>query len=262
MLRLITLPNNDIGRDFLIADLHGQYDLFLEKIASVNFNPDCDRMFSMGDLVDRGMRSLECLRLIKEPWFHFVLGNHDLALLCFFEMWPEGFHDIHNYLAEDGAWLKALTQEEKFELLNELLPLLRQAPLIVCVNDTTLPFQFVHAEILSAWGDMLPIPAVTDGAVLAHQESLTWGRQLIKRALPISAPSNQNALGVSLTPTPWEPGVRLTYAGHSIVSAPVMYRSHLFIDRGAFRRDDIESDLLLIEHAPFVTQLMRLVPRA
>lgn len=34
-------------------------------------------MFSVGDLIDRGGKSRDCLSLLYEKWFHAVKGNHE-----------------------------------------------------------------------------------------------------------------------------------------------------------------------------------------
>ena len=61
---------NTEGRDFVIGDLHGCFDLFLDLLEEIEFCTFTDRMFSVGDLIDRGDKSIECLRLIKKPWFY------------------------------------------------------------------------------------------------------------------------------------------------------------------------------------------------
>ena len=76
-----TLPPNVDGRDFVIGDLHGCYDEVEQLLSFVNFNTTFDRLFSTGDLIDRGPKSIECLSLLRKPWFYAILGNHEeLAL--------------------------------------------------------------------------------------------------------------------------------------------------------------------------------------
>ena len=72
---------NELGRDFVVGDLHGCIDHFERLLDQIEFDAEKDRMFSVGDLVDRGPDSMACLRLLKEPWFHAVLGNHEDMML-------------------------------------------------------------------------------------------------------------------------------------------------------------------------------------
>jgi serine/threonine protein phosphatase 1 len=74
--RIQRIAANSRGRDFVIGDLHGCLDQLQLKLALVSFAPERgDRLFAVGDLVDRGPDSLGCLNLLREPWFFSVLGN-------------------------------------------------------------------------------------------------------------------------------------------------------------------------------------------
>jgi len=72
---------NEKGKDYIIGDLHGCYDLLIEKMYEIGFDKKIDRLFSVGDLIDRGSKSLDCLKLIHETWFFPVQGNHEDMML-------------------------------------------------------------------------------------------------------------------------------------------------------------------------------------
>ena len=70
--------------NYLIGDVQGccsALDALLEKI---DFSPSRDRIFVLGDLVNRGPRSLETLRRLRGfgDAATCLLGNHDLNLLA------------------------------------------------------------------------------------------------------------------------------------------------------------------------------------
>ena len=69
---------------FAIGDIQGCYDEFRSLLATVRFNASQDHLILVGDLVNRGPRSLEVLRYVKElgPAATAILGNHDLHLLA------------------------------------------------------------------------------------------------------------------------------------------------------------------------------------
>jgi len=57
---------NTQGRDFILADLHGCYRQLMSAMEAVNFDHEKDRIISVGDLIDRGEESFECLKLLRE----------------------------------------------------------------------------------------------------------------------------------------------------------------------------------------------------
>ena len=68
---------NDNGRDFAVGDIHGEFNQLKNLLDHVNFDCQLDRLFSVGDIIDRGPDSMECLALLEKPWFHCVIGNHE-----------------------------------------------------------------------------------------------------------------------------------------------------------------------------------------
>lgn len=65
--------------------MQGCADELQHLLNIINYNSDLDQLWFVGDLVNRGPKSLETLRLIKNlPNTRIVLGNHDLHLLCLY----------------------------------------------------------------------------------------------------------------------------------------------------------------------------------
>lgn len=69
---------------YAIGDLQGCFDEFQKLLAHIGFNHGSDTLWLVGDIVNRGPKSLACLRYIKqhESSIRTVLGNHDLHLLA------------------------------------------------------------------------------------------------------------------------------------------------------------------------------------
>lgn len=77
---------------YLLGDIQGCYDSLQRLLETIHFDPTGDRLWSCGDLVNRGGKSLEVLRLLKSfgQSVSVTLGNHDLHLLANYDRYPQG----------------------------------------------------------------------------------------------------------------------------------------------------------------------------
>jgi serine/threonine protein phosphatase 1 len=250
------LAENKQGRDFIVADLHGCRHLLEDRLAQVQFDPEVDRVLSVGDIVDRGPLSFETLRLIEEPWFEFVIGNHEAMLLTYLRHRASSYHSPRDFLNNGGIWIADLSREQEQYLEHVLLPILAKAPLVLSVEDSDCPFHVLHAEAQGRGtrGLLSNADLQSEETVNFSEVSLTWGRRLVQGAAPAL---NRAALPgqLVLAEPAIEPGLALTYVGHTILPHPVLHRSHLFMDCGAFRAVEGQGYLMLVEHKDVVKHL-------
>lgn len=54
---------------WLVGDLHGCFARLMEALRGRRFDPYQDLLLSVGDLIDRGPQSAECLDLLRYRWF-------------------------------------------------------------------------------------------------------------------------------------------------------------------------------------------------
>jgi bis(5'-nucleosyl)-tetraphosphatase (symmetrical) len=71
---------------YCIGDVHGCFDELIQLLKIVDYNCRYDRLWFVGDLVNRGTKSLEVLRFIRnQNNVKTVLGNHDLTLINLYD---------------------------------------------------------------------------------------------------------------------------------------------------------------------------------
>ena len=70
--------------DYALGDIQGCFDPLQRLLEKIKFDDQSDRLWFVGDLVNRGPDSLNTLRFIKNLPItpRITLGNHDLHLLC------------------------------------------------------------------------------------------------------------------------------------------------------------------------------------
>ena len=65
-------------RTFAIGDIHGKYNLLKKVLRKAEFNYDKDKLIILGDVVDKGKNSKECIEeLTRIKNKIFIIGNHD-----------------------------------------------------------------------------------------------------------------------------------------------------------------------------------------
>lgn len=228
-------PANAHGVDYVVGDLHGHRRQLLDELERLGFDPTRDRLFCTGDLIDRGPDSFGTLKLIMEPWFYFVQGNHEEELPLFLEC-QYGAPGDEEAARETGQdWVYRLSKEDRAYLRLVLLQKIHDAPLVLRVEGES-GFWMVHADrgVFGSYGYPLPLvddarlPFITDDNQL---EALLWSRRLL-RQIPRHELTDRGAY-LAVPGMDWENGVGLTFVGHSYVPKPVLYRSHFFLDTGA-----------------------------
>jgi bis(5'-nucleosyl)-tetraphosphatase (symmetrical) len=122
---------------YAIGDLQGCFTSLEALLVKLPLDWAHDRLWFVGDLVNRGPQSLETLRFVKSLGSRAltVLGNHDLHLLCV----AEGFARHH-----DGDTLQPILAADDGDAL---LHWLRHRPLMHREGG----FALVHAGLLPQW---------------------------------------------------------------------------------------------------------------
>lgn len=122
---------------YIVGDIQGCLTPLLCLLEKVQFNPDQDRLWSVGDIVNRGPNSLGTVRFLMSlgKSFQMVLGNHDLHLLAI---------AFGVKTPKKGDTLDEILQAPDREAIIEWL---RQQPLLFQEGNNVV----VHAGIPPIW---------------------------------------------------------------------------------------------------------------
>lgn len=237
---IVKLPSNQQGKDYVVGDLHGCLELLQRLLDAVQFDPAQDRLFSVGDLIDRGPNSMRCLQFLSEPWFYAVKGNHEQMLLDFFQRYITERHlakldddDLTGFLWNGGNWVEEhflADQQRMTEEFDQGLQWAANLPLLMIVGEDAQRFHVIHAELIkrpfeaedALWLDSdidqwLAESSIPDTAA----KCLLWARAVMEELE--QGPLNR-----------FQPGLSNTFCGHTFGIAPRQAMSHICLDTGAF----------------------------
>lgn len=202
---------NQRGRDFVVGDIHGHFSALEMLLLQVNFDPEHDRVFSVGDMIDRGPESWRVIEFLNHPWFHSIMGNHEQMLLdSAFN--PSIDKNWVNY--NGGEWWRKIPEHYH----DRIRSVVKRLPLAIEINTRSGRIGIVHADIPSgmSWRDFINQLA-NDADV---RDQALWSRsrfkqlQLMGRTQPVE-------------------GIDMVIFGHTPVNQPLQQSNICYIDTGA-----------------------------
>lgn len=220
---------NTKGRDFVVGDIHGHFLAFEKLLWQVDFDPQKDRVFSVGDLIDRGPESERAIEFLNYDWFHAIRGNHEQMLLD-----SAASNQIsRNWTTFNGGdWW----QNIPCHLHHRIRNVISKLPLALEVATGKGRIGIVHADIPTGmtWQNFV--------SQLDHDQDVIdqalWSRtrfkqiQMMGRTQPVS-------------------GIDMIIFGHTPVHKPVRESNIVYIDTGAaYPKDRGLGTLTMLEIQP------------
>lgn len=198
---------NVAGRDFIVGDIHGCFTRLQAHLDRIGFDSACDRLFSVGDLVDRGPESELSYEWLSKPWFHAVRGNHEQMAIDH----VGGFSDERCYIGNGGAWFLGMTRPEQ-KLFADAFSAL---PIAITLETALGPVGIVHAECpADSWGVLLDAMKTETAEQVAM--CCMWSRDRVTNARDDDVE-----------------GVRSVVVGHTPMQNWTSLGNTIYIDTGA-----------------------------
>lgn len=194
-----------------MGDIHGMFSALEDMLDQINFDESCDRLFSLGDLIDRGGESHRALEFLDKPWFHAIMGNHEKMLL-------DAEHDIDLKKTwtryNGGDWWTDIDEDKQAEFREKL----EQLPIAIEIQSCQGKIGLLHADITPGYTWKYFIAALDDYPDL--RENALWSRARYRHY-------------VNSGKTQKVDGLDLLIFGHTPVEYPVIVENLCYLDTGA-----------------------------
>lgn len=222
-MKIKAFDKNNSGRDFICSDIHGHFSLLEKQLEAIGFSQANDRLFCLGDLIDRGDESNLVIEYLSKPWLHSILGNHELMLLDAFE--SESPHVRSQWNFWGGDWAEDFddeTLERYYEALVDL-------PMAIELSlDDEKKVGLVHAELPEQcdWEDIKWVLSSKDRRDNSTNTSLTYGMLWNKNQIR-SPEATHNLI-------PPVNNIDHVFHGHTILSEITTISNRTFMDLGSY----------------------------
>ena len=202
-------PRNDAGRDFVVGDIHGMFPHLRSLLDEMEFDTATDRLFSVGDLVDRGPESAMALEWLDHAWFHACRGNHEQFAIDSVDPMQYDLWINHN----GGAWWLDLDEASRARFRDVFANL----PLAIEVQTASGTVGIIHADVppLVTWSRFMELLQAHDRDAALYA---LWSRNRVHGGGPR---------------LPVRGGVQRVYCGHTPTRTTVRIENVHYIDTGA-----------------------------
>lgn len=211
----MTLPVNLAGRDWFVGDIHGHFERLEHQLDVMGFRHTCDRLICVGDLVDRGPASKDCLDWLGQPWFFSVRGNHDDMFLKWRSLRDQPEQQLEfgerAWFRNGGRWILRTPEDIQARMEQAL---------------ARLPY-------------LLVVPAADGRLVAAVHSNLPPGSKwpdLMNHSPEAMARAAWNRRRTELGGDPIE-GLDAVVCGHTTMQKPTWIGHFFHIDTGGWQRD-------------------------
>ena len=223
---------NEQGSDFVIGDIHGRYDLVEKALKAVNFKEKYDRLFCVGDLIDRGVESYKVLEFLERPYVHAIRGNHEDVLLDLYNVEEKLPDDMLRFYGQNMGmeWWFSVSERNR----DLIIAALKKLPLVIEVESKRGNIGLVHADVPEElnWPEFKLAIENNENHVI--QEAL-WGRTRLTYGIE-----------------KWIEGIGRVYVGHTPQSKITQLANLIAIDTGA-----VYNQHLTMVNMPCTTQIIK-----
>lgn len=206
----------DHQKVYVVGDIHGCYTLLMHQLKQLQFDFEKDLLIGVGDLIDKGPESWQCLQLLQQHWFRMVRGNHEQ--LCIQGSQHPYFKKLHQKYG--GEWFYQLRPQQQAQII----ACLKQLPVLIQLNFAHKTVGIAHGDIgVDDWNLLKQTLELSDHADQASYAHVLWGRSRIRDEQKYGTVRNIDEI----------------YLGHTIVAEVLQKHNCFFIDTGAYQSQQL-----------------------
>lgn len=135
----------------IIGDIHGCVHTLKELVEKIRDKYPSIKIYSVGDLVDRGNFSYEVIEFIKSQKIEFTPGNHDYMFCYFIRQLPGR---MANAWLQNGCEKTIISYRKHNNSVSDHIDLILKAPLFINHNDCFISHAGIsinHRQIISKY---------------------------------------------------------------------------------------------------------------
>lgn len=207
---------NTQGRDIAVGDIHGCFSALQRELDRIGFDFRVDRLFSVGDLVDRGPENLDVDVWLRKGWFHAIQGNHEQLLIQSHKDECRGSAaGVH--FGNGGEWFYGLSSVDQGCYASVLADL----PIAIEVDTAQGAVGLVHADCPTPDWSLFADALRRNSTLTPHLIDMAqWSRTRIKR-------KDEERVE----------GIRAVVVGHTPLDRPVTLGNVYHIDTAGWHRE-------------------------
>jgi serine/threonine protein phosphatase 1 len=119
-----------------------------KALRQIGFNTKQDRLFSLGDIIDRSPESHKALVLIAQPWCSVLRGNHESMILDLYADGQPHEAAVEFMTSRNGmAWWREVSETDRQALVTAF----RKLPIVIELRHSAVRSASSMAKSLWEW---------------------------------------------------------------------------------------------------------------
>lgn len=193
------------GKDYVVGDIHGSFRQLMQILLKMDFDFKKDRLFSVGDLCDRGHHSDEVIKWIEFPWFIPVIGNHETLVMGY----AQNLIGFDVLLKVGAQWWFDVEEDNQKKIIDYFSTL----PIAIELDTSYGKVGIVHATCpTNSWNDFKIALSSEEGYKYANKAIWTYAKEENKRKIE---------------------GIDYVVVGHTTQNEYLQWENVFLIDTGA-----------------------------